>query len=397
MEFLEYSTLIYRILTITLLVLILPLCAITYYFFRLGQRKVEINRMLNILDITSKYREIYNFDIHRSHFASSVLFAMGISVIGLCTLFLGTELNLAKTPNLLLSGTLISAKTDISCPMPDCIYNNLNPEELKNCRIPKCLIVYQQGALLVFGIGFISAYLWGLKTIFRRYMMNDLLPATFFRFGIRMIFASIIALLIYHAVGGFDGVKAASGGITPSRDGLLLLLVFLVGMFPQRGIKWMTTRVKMLTTDKHPSVRTLPLEMIEGMTAFDKERLEELSIDSCYDLATADFIPLFLKTPYCSRELIDWILQAKLCVKFGDAVGVLRQQGFRHITDLEDLNQDYLEQLAKDTSLNLSSLQRACQESVSDQNIARLKKAAELLGKYWEGEDRKQENQDNTK
>lgn len=379
MEFLEYSTLIYRILTITLLVLILPLCAITYYFFRLGQRKVEINRMLNILDITSKYREIYNFDIHRSHFASSVLFAMGISVIGLCTLFLGTELKLAETPNLLLSGLMISAKTD-----PPCIK-------------PECLIAYQQGALFVYGIGFISAYLWGLKTIFRRYMMNDLLPATFFRFGIRMIFASIIALLIYHAVGGFDGVKAASGGITPSRDGLLLLLVFLVGMFPQRGIKWMTTRVKMLTTYKHPSVRTLPLEMIEGMTAFDKERLEELSIDSCYDLATADFIPLFLKTPYCSRELIDWILQAKLCVKFGDAVGVLRQQGFRHITDLEDLNQDYLEQLAKDTSLNLSSLQRACQESVSDQNIARLKKAAELLGKYWEGEDRKQENQDNTK
>ncbi|MDX2505763.1 MAG: hypothetical protein QNL62_14980 [Gammaproteobacteria bacterium] len=379
MEFLEYSTLIYRILTITLLVLILPLCAITYYFFRLGQRKVEINRMLNILDITSKYREIYNFDIHRSHFASSVLFAMGISVIGLCALFLGTELKLAETPNLLLSGLMISAKTD-----PPCIK-------------PECLIAYQQGALFVYGIGFISAYLWGLKTIFRRYMMNDLLPATFFRFGIRMIFASIIALLIYHAVGGFDGVKAASGGITPSRDGLLLLLVFLVGMFPQRGIKWMTTRVKMLTTYKHPSVRTLPLEMIEGMTAFDKERLEELSIDSCYDLATADFIPLFLKTPYCSRELIDWILQAKLCVKFGDAVGVLRQQGFRHITDLEDLNQDYLEQLAKDTSLNLSSLQRACQESVSDQNIARLKKAAELLGKYWEGEDRKQENQDNTK
>jgi len=164
----------------------------------------------------------------------------------------------------------------------------------------------------------------------------------------------------------------------------------MLGMFPQRGIKWMMSKATTLTSENHTSVRNLPLEMVEGLTAYDKDRLQELGIDSCYDLATADFIPMLLKTPYGSRELIDWLLQAKLCVRFGESVGALRAKGFRLITDLEGLDHDYLEQLAKDTSLTFSSLQRATLATESDHNIARLKRAAEYLGKYWEGDTNRQ-------
>jgi hypothetical protein len=73
-------------------------------------------------------------------------------------------------------------------------------------------------------------------------------------------------------------------------------------------------------------------------------------------------------------------------VRFGNSVDALREQGFRLITDLEGLSDEYLEQLAKDSSLTLSSLQRAARATQSDHNIARLKRAAESLGKYWEGE-----------
>lgn len=364
-----YITLIYRILVIVVLVGFLPLSAITYYNYRLGQRKLEINRILNILDITSQYRNIYTFDIVPFHFAISVLFAMSVSVVGLSALFLSTELGLEQNPNLLLSGTLISSKQ----------YGNDS----------QYLVAYQRGALLAYGMGFMGAYLWGLQSIFRRYSMNDLLPVAFFRFGLRMIFSSIIALLIYHSVGGFETVYSDSNEtstlLSPSKDGLLLMTVFLVGMFPQRGIKWMATKLDMFSRDRHSSVRPLPLEMIEGMTPHDKERLEEHGIDSCYDLATADFIPLLLKTPYCSRELIDWLLQAKLCVRFGESVCVLREQGFRTISDLEGLDDEYIERLAKDTALTISSLQRAAKATQLDQNITRLRQAASSLGKFWEG------------
>lgn len=364
------TLIIYRVLVIAVLVGFLPLCAVTYYTFRLGQRKLEIERILNILEITSKYRNIYTYDIGPYHFGISVLFATAVSLVGLCALLLSAELKLAQVPNLLLSGSLIS---------------------LAECE-PDCsrMIAYQHGALTVYGMGFMGAYLWGLQSIFRRYSMNDLLPVAFFHFGLRMMFSSIIAVLIYHSVGGFNGEYSQSEGVqqwfTPTADGLLLLTVFLVGMFPQRGIKWMAAQMNVLTLDKHPSVRMLPLEMIEGISAHDKDRLEELGIDNCYNLASADFIPLLMKTPYSSRELIDWILQAKLCVRFGDAVEVLREQGFRTIADLEGLDDDYLKKLAEDTALTLSSLQRAARATESDHNINRLKRAAEALGQYWEGE-----------
>ncbi len=371
-------TLIFRMLVIVVLVGFLPLCAITYFTYRLGQRRLEVERILNILQITSQYRKIYSCDIGPYHFGISVLFAMTVSIIGLSSLFLSAELGLGSTPNLLLGGSMLAAN--------DCSANET------------CIIAYQHGALMMYGIGFMGAYLWGLQSIFRRYAMNDLLPVAFFHFGLRMIFSPMVALIFYHVVGGFNGDYSTQADsnqqlLSPSADGLMLLLAFVIGMFPNRGIKWMMSRATLLTSENHASVQNLPLEMIEGLSAFDKDRLQELGIDSCYDLATADFIPLLLKTPYGSRELIDWLLQAKLCVRFGDSVDALREQGFRLITDLEGLDDSYLEQLAKDTSLTLSSLQRATKATDSDHNIARLKRAAESLGKYWEGETNREREQ----
>jgi hypothetical protein len=358
---------VFRCLTLAVMVAFLPVSAYTYYAYRLGQRKLEIERILRVLDITSDYRNIYTQDIGKMHFFVAVLFTMGIATAGLSALLLSSELKLADTPSLLLAGT------------------RLTKSECDDA----CLIDYQHGALLAFGLGFLGAYIWGLQGIFRRYSMNDLLPIAFYHFGLRMILSSFIALLIYHAVGGFSTEFNNSGQdpqmLTPTSDGILILTVFLVGMFPQQGVRWLTGKIGLSGQDNHPSVRKLPLDMIEGMTPYDVFRLQELGIDTCYDLANADFVPLLLKTSYGARELIDWLLQAKLCVRFGESVEELRVRGIRTITDLEGLDDDYLEALAKETSLTLPSLKQATQKSVSDQNIERLKRAAELLGHYWEG------------
>ena len=367
--------LIFRCLTLLVLVGFLPVCAYTYYTYRLGQRKLEIERALKILDITSDYRNIYVQDIGRMHFFVTVLFTMGIATAGFSALLLSKELGLADSPSLLLAGTRLT-KTD--------------------CAVETCLIGYQHGALLAFGLGFLGAYIWGLQGIFRRYSMNDLQPIAFYHFGLRMILSSFVALLIYHAVGGFSAEFSESGQdlqmLTPTTDGILILTVFLIGMFPQQGIRWLTGKIGFSGQDTHPSVRNLPLTMIEGMTSYDVFRLEELGIDTCYDLANADFIPLLLKTSYGARELIDWILQAKLCVRFGDSTEELRGRGIRTITDLENLDDDCLESLAKETALLLPRLQQATRVSATDQNIERLKRAAELLGHYWEGDDREADN-----
>ena len=178
----ESIILLLRCLTLVVMVAFLPVCAYTYYNYRLGQRSLEVGRILRILGITSDYGDIYTREIGKEHFVIAVLFTMGIATAGLSALLLSSELKLADTPTLLLAGTrLTKAKCDSAC-----------------------LIDYQHGALLAFGLGFLGAYIWGLQGIFRRYSMNDLLPIAFYHFGLRMLLSSFIALLIYHAVGGLQ-------------------------------------------------------------------------------------------------------------------------------------------------------------------------------------------------
>jgi hypothetical protein len=364
--------LIFRLVAMVVLVGFLPVSAFTYFTYRLGQRKIETERILRVLGITSTYRNIYVQDIGKMHFSVAVLFTVSVATIGLASLILSNELGLADSPSLLLAGTQLSN--------PECDAGSA------------CLRNYQHGAMLAFGLGFLGAYLWGMKGVLQRYSMNDLLPLAYYHFGLRMILASFVALIIYHAVGGFSADYAKSGEdatttLIPTGDGVLIATVFFVGMFPQRGIRWLTSKIG-FGSNGHASVKALPLNMIEGMNQYDIFRLEELGIDTCYDLANADFIPLLLKTSYGARELIDWLLQAKLCVRFGDNIVDLRAHGIRTLADLEGLDDSQLESLSKETSMTFYSLQNATLNTGSDQNSDRLMRAAELLSSYWEGDKR---------
>jgi predicted RecB family nuclease len=132
-------------------------------------------------------------------------------------------------------------------------------------------------------------------------------------------------------------------------------------------------------------VRRAPLELVEGIESHDSLRLEEVGIDTCYDLATADFMPLMLKTPYSARQLIDWMLQAKLCVYFGDAVKNLRVQGFRTVIDVAQLTPKEIEALAAETALTQSALERAQQAAQHEAaDLKRLREAGRVLGTFWD-------------
>jgi len=123
--------------------------------------------------------------------------------------------------------------------------------------------------------------------------------------------------------------------------------------------------------------------MIEGITINDRVRLEELGIETCYDLAVADFVPLLLKTPYSAREVVDWILQAKLVAYFGDAVKELRQHGVRTVGDLQRLNDKEIEELPPETTLTHSALKRAREAIANDGEIERLLNVSRRLGQFW--------------
>jgi hypothetical protein len=203
----------------------------------------------------------------------------------------------------------------------------------------------------------------------------------YFGFSIRVIFAAVVAVVIYNAFSALSGGVGSDAGITAN---IWPALAFLMGMFPERGMRYLSDKIPFLSQGGDPTVRPAPLEMIEGIESRDILRLQEIGIDNCYDLATADFVPLMLKTPYSARQLIDWILQAKLCVYVGAGVKELRRLGIRTLFDLELLTSEEIEALPQNTSVTASALGRAIAAARNSSEIARLRKAGQLLGIFWD-------------
>jgi hypothetical protein len=280
------------------------------------------------------------------YFLLAVVYASLVSCIGFVVLFLGKKVGL----------------------------NNIEVLKIGSMSFP------QEGSWLVVGMAFLGGYLWGLQHLFRRYATNDLMPAVYYSLSIRMILAATVALVIYNAYRSLTGGDGSTGGVTWN---IWPALAFMIGMFPRRGLNWLSERIPMLSQSPDPSVRQAPLDMIEGITIHDRMRLEEEGIDTCYDLAAADFVPLILKTPYGARELVDWILQAKLCVYFGDAIKELRQHGIRTVIDLGRIDPEEVEVLATETPLTKSALLGTRESIERDEEIKRLSKARDLLGKFW--------------
>jgi hypothetical protein len=353
---------VFKLIGMILLYLFLPLNALTYLFFRLHRRKFEVDRILDALHLEPKderaYKKAYGDDRSGYHFFLSVTYASVVSCIGLALLFLGHEMFHFGE----LGGEFpsIHLGDDVEFPV--------------------------KGSRFICGMAFLGAYMWGIQYTFRRYTLNDLTPALYYSLSVRMILAAVVALLLYNAYGIVDiATDDGSGGGLTSQ--IWPVLAFLIGMFPQRGLHWLTERLPFLSSGTSATVRETPLEMIEGIEIHDKMRLQELGIDTCYDLAVADFVPLILNTSYSARQLVDWILQAKLCIYFGDAVKDLRQLGIRTIIDLEHLTQKDVEGLARDTAATESALHRARKSVQDDVEIKRLRRLGQSLGRFTKDED----------
>lgn len=351
-----------KVIVFMVLSLFLPLTAVTYYVFRRRRRTYEVERIFAILHIDPAYRRVYEDENAGRYYLWAVGYASVVASFGLMLLFLGPELGVDEFPRVPFGTTTGTATEILGFP--------------------------QRGSRLVVGMAFLGAYLWGLQYVLRRYVLNDLRPSVYYGLSLRLILAASTALVLYNAYAALAGVDPSSSGSGSTMTlHIWPALAFLIGTFPQRGLRWLTDRLPMLAPETEV-VRRAPLDMVEGIEIHDSLRLEELGIDTCYDLATADFVPLMLKTPYSARQLIDWMLQAKLCVYFGDAVKHLRVQGFRTVLDLAQLTPKEIEALAAETALTKSALEHA-QQSVQHEaaELERLREAGRALGTFWEHED----------
>ena len=349
-------------------VMFIPLSALCYSISRSKQRKREIERYIKILNI--KDRELFEQRFPHLSFFVAVLFVTLLSISFWGLILFGNSVEFGEEYSYLFG--------NIKMMLPEAN----NAVAIEN---------YQSGALLTFNMAFLGAYLWGIQSIARRYAMNDLIPIAYYNLGVRMIFASILALAIYHLSEALPNILASlisaeptAGNANTSNTHLVMpIFAFLIGMFPQRGLKWLTEKFPLFAQQPDPSMQPLPLEMIEGITIYDRVRLQELGIDSCYDLANEDYIPSLFKTPFSPRRLINWILQAKMCVYFGLEVGELRKHGIHTVWQFNEHSEAALKALAKNTALTEDTLMMVKHLIAKDTEIKRLVEAQLKLSRYW--------------
>ncbi|HEV8388376.1 MAG TPA: hypothetical protein VGQ35_00960 [Dongiaceae bacterium] len=238
-------------------------------------------------------------------------------------------------------------------------------------------LTYAHNSVVMLSFAFAGAYLWCILYLVRRVNNFDLTPYSFLLCGMRILLTLSIALTIRHAVFSNDQLPAdtatpivaeapaalsnvaapeapsASSAVTtaasetPRFKGgtgpgwyVAIMTAFLLGFYPLAGLNYLVQRVPELALKRpHPDAGlmryALPLDMIDGLTAYVQFRLEELEYDDVQNMATANPVLLYVETPYNILEIIDWIAQAQLITAVGPKkVSELRKINVRTIFDL---------------------------------------------------------------
>lgn len=183
-------------------------------------------------------------------------------------------------------------------------------------------------SLVVVTYAFLGSFIWSSFAVTVRLFSKDLVPSVYYRAGIRMILAVVIALIISFLIG-----KEGAANLFQFKSSLVAI-AFLSGMFPERFLQYIINLFKKFVDPDGLNTNELSLYRIEGITMSQKERLEEIGITNAQNLATFSLTQLCIETPFESRTLLDWIGQAKLLCYLKEDIDKLRGVGIRSVFDL---------------------------------------------------------------
>ena len=265
----------------------------------------------------------------------SVTFATGVCFLGHFAVNLATDYNLAEFPSQLFSGT-----------------HSGEPG-------------YQETSVLAISMGFLGGYVWSIQNILRRFFTLDITPSIYFSAAIRMILASLVALMFRHFL--------AAVPFEEYTEHLLPVVAFLTGMFPERAMHRM---IEYIFPDRGQEMaHPLPLDMIDGISLLHRVRLHEVGIDNAQNLAEANLAELVVRTPFEVRQLVDWISQAKLYVFCKDDIKKLRESYITTIFDIKKIGDDDekdLDETARIAGVPASKLHLLYHRIKEDPDLKRL-------------------------
>ena len=184
--------------------------------------------------------------------------------------------------------------------------------------------------------GFLGAYVFGISSLVRQYVTDDLQPRYYASLTVRYLSVLVLSWLV-----------SFMASPTPVDDFFLnsqeraQLLAFTIGLFPAIGLRAIQRlSARLLGTalfrgkdfDKDP-----PLGDLEGLTIFQEDRLLLEGIENQQNLVCANIVDLMLKTRFPVEQLIDWMDQALLRLHAGKRIDHFLGCGLRAGTDFLDI------------------------------------------------------------
>jgi len=292
-----------------------------YFLFNRRQReKVQENFIREILrldpgirtitEAEAKYLPLVQETFGTTH-TSAFLFTSGLPIL-LCTL-------------LIFMGWLLVLQPFNSSSLIDI-------QQLENLLLPRPNAVT---------FAFLGAYFFAVSVVFRGYVRADLTPKTYTNIILRLLLAVILAWTL-SALPVFASSDSTESGELST--GLLYLLAFFIGIFPETGVAVLKdlarnpifTRMFPRLEEEHPLTR------LDGINLYDRSRFMEEGIENIENLAHHNLIGLMLNTRISTNRLVDMFDQAILYLHLGlDAEEIaqrrkkLRGYGIRTATDLE--------------------------------------------------------------
>jgi hypothetical protein len=158
---------------------------------------------------------------------------------------------------------------------------------------------YLEAALTVASFAFLGSYAQSMRTLLRAVSNFDLSPLTFFRQSVTIFGAIFIVVTAWrtapmNVLGTTPGVEGFAGQFQP-----WYAAAFVMGLVPglaERHLVSLWRRGLLKEVDRRAieASKTVPLEIIDGIDADIRARLEEFNLFDVQNLATANHIMMFV-------------------------------------------------------------------------------------------------------
>lgn len=323
-----------------------PILTYSFFKFRLVKKKQELSLLIDRLNLVGHVNKENLQDQITKEFAPGdyllpLTFLTALTSLGMFMLFLSWTIYDVKEgySSVLFSGSEFWTQT--------------------------AKLSTEKRSLSVMAFAIMGGYVSAAQYVYRRFSTIDLTPGSFFSVSLRIVFATLIALMILFAF--------ADTAIVNSN--IILVIAFLTGIFPDSGFKLLMEKVSIFSSKVDEKQVNYSLGSIEGISEMHKIRLHEIGIDNVQNLAQFNFFMLIIKTPFAVRTLLDWMAQAKLMIEFQDQTRELQKVGIRNVMDFLDAleeHPDRFDEIAKITGINKLALQVNFENIRSDRSVELL-------------------------